>query len=225
MKGSYISLFDVIGPVMVGPSSSHTSGAAAIAWTARQIFTGTPGKVKFTLYGSFSETYKGHGTDRALIGGILGYKPDDLRIRDAYEEAEKAGLEASFVIDKETKTAHPNTVDVFMETETGHTLLIRGESVGGGRIRITKMNNIDVDFTGEYSTLIVGHRDERGMASFITSCLAMHDINIAFMKIFREGKGEKAITVIESDDVLPEQLKHELMSHEGIDSVDAIELL
>lgn len=111
MRNNYISMFDIIGPVMVGPSSSHTSGAAAIAWMARQILSGVPVHVTFTLYGSFADTYQGHGTDRALIGGMLGYRPDDVRIRTAFEEAREAGLDVEFVVDKEEEMPHPNTVD------------------------------------------------------------------------------------------------------------------
>lgn len=226
MRKNYIGLFDVIGPVMVGPSSSHTSGAASIAWMARQIFTGTPVKVDYTLYGSFADTYKGHGTDRALVGGMLGYRPDDIRIRNAFEYAREAGMLVSFTADRDTEVSHPNTVDIVMESAEGHRLLVRGESLGGGRVRITRMNNIDVDFTGEYSTLIVGHRDEAGTLAFITSRLANHEINIAYMKLFRERKerGGPAFTVIEADDFLPDELGDELLEYPTIESVDMIEL-
>lgn len=223
MSNSFISMFDVIGPVMVGPSSSHTSGAATIAWMARQIFTGNPEKVTFTLYGSFAETYLGHGTDRALIGGMLGYKSDDVRIRNAYEHAEEAGMQVEFIVDKETAVSHPNTVDIVM-TEADHTLLIRGESVGGGRVRIKRMNNIDVDFTGEYSTIIISHLDRMGTVAFITTFMAEHDINIATLKLFREEKGKKAVTVIETDDYISEELKEMYLKHKYITSVDLIEI-
>lgn len=226
MRSNYIGLFDVIGPVMVGPSSSHTSGAASIAWMARQIFSGTPVKVDFTLYGSFADTYKGHGTDRALVGGLLGYRSDDVRIRNSFEYAKEAGMLVSFTADRDTEVSHPNTVDILMENEEGHKLLVRGESLGGGRVRITRMNNIRVEFTGEYSTLIVGHRDEAGTVAFITSRLANYQLNIAYMKMFRENKerGGNAFTVIESDDFLPEALKEELLGYPTIRSVDIIEL-
>lgn len=224
MSKTYIGIFDVIGPIMVGPSSSHTSGAASIAWMARQILTGTPSKVKFTLYGSFAETYRGHGTDRALVGGILGYRPYDIRIRDAYQQAREAGLGIEIVPDRETSVGHPNTVDIELEGEDGHKLLVRGESIGGGRVRITKINDIEVDFTGEYSTMIVGHRDKAGTLAFITSRLANHQVNIAFMKLFRDGKGKTAITVIESDESIPAEVTDELLKYETINSVDLIEI-
>ena len=224
MRKNYIGLFDVIGPVMVGPSSSHTSGAASIAWAARQIFSGTPVRADFTLYGSFADTYRGHGTDRALVGGVLGYRPDDKRIRESFENAKAAGLRYSFRADSVTETAHPNTVDIVMESADGHRLLVRGESLGGGRMRIVRINDINVDFTGEYSTLIVGHRDEEGTLAFITGRLAEHHVNIAFMKLFREDKGSHAFTVIESDEYLPEEIRGELLEYPTIESVDVIEL-
>lgn len=224
MSKDYIGIFDVIGPVMVGPSSSHTSGAVMIAWMSRQIFSGTPKKVTFTLYGSFADTYKGHGTDRALIGGMLGYKPDMLEIRSAYEHAAKAGLDVSFVPDSKTEVDHPNTVDVLMEDVCGHTLLVRGESIGGGRVRITRMNDIEVDFTGENSTMIIGHQDVPGMIAFITHCLAEHSVNIASLKNFRKEAGKGAITVVEADGFIPEEVKDTIMDHKSVVSVDLIEL-
>lgn len=224
MKKSYIGLFDVIGPVMVGPSSSHTSGANYIAWMARQIFTGTPAKARFVLYGSFADTYRGHGTDRALIGGVLGFRSDDKRIRNAYAHAKGAGLKVEFRVDAGTEVAHPNTVDVIMETADGHQLLVRGESLGGGRARITRLNDIDVDFNGERSTLIVEQKDESGVIAFITNIFARRGMNIAFMKVFRDKDGDHAYTVIESDDFLPEELREELLGHQAILSVEMIEL-
>ena len=224
MSNNYIGIFDVIGPVMVGPSSSHTSGAATIAWMARQIFSGSPCKVTFTLYGSFAETYRGHGTDRALIGGMLGYRSDDVRIRNAYQHAREEGLAVEFKVDRLTDTGHPNTVDVLMERDDGHTLLIRGVSVGGGRVRIVRLNEIEVDFTGEYSTMIVGHQDKTGTAAYITSRFAEHSINIAALKLFREEKGKNAFTVIESDGFISEELKDEILQYETVMSVDLIEL-
>ena len=224
MAHNYLGLFDVIGPEMVGPSSSHTSGAATIAWMARQIFSGTPSKVTFVLYGSFAETYKGHGTDRALIGGMRGYKSNDVRIRDAYAYARKNWLAVDFIVDKETQVSHPNTVDVIMTDEEGHELLIRGESVGGGRVRIRRLNNIEVDFTGEYSTMIIGHQDVTGTVAYITNCLAEASVNVAKLKLFREGKGLKAFTVIETDSTISEELKEKILQYETVTSVDLIEI-
>ena len=224
MRKNYIGLFDVIGPIMVGPSSSHTSGAATIAWMTRQIFTGKPVRADITFYRSFADTYQGHGTDRAVVGGLLGFRSYDKRIRDAFELAKDAGLVVSFTADRETKTPHPNTVDILLEGDDGHTLFVRGESLGGGRVRIVQLNNIFVEFTGEYSTLIVGHQDKAGTLAYITSRLAEHKVNIAFMKLFREEKGQRAFTVIESDDFLPDSLTGELLAYPTSDTVDMIAL-
>jgi L-serine dehydratase len=191
---------------------------------ARQIFSGTPVKATFTLYGSFAETYKGHGTDRARIGGMLGYRPDDMRIRDAYAQARSNGLEVEFIADKDTQVAHPNTVDVVMEASDGHQLLIRGESIGGGRVRIRRVNNIEVDFTGEFSTMLIGHLDVTGTVAYITKCLAESKVNIATLKLFREEKGKNAFTVVEADGFISEELKEKILSYETVNSVDLIEV-
>lgn len=209
---------------MVGPSSSHTSGAAKMAWMARQIFKHQPSRVTFTLYGSFAETYKGHGTDRALIGGILGFREYDTRIRNAYEEAEKAGVAIKFIEDHETKRPHPNTVDIVQEDDAGGKLFVCAESIGGGRVRIIQINDIRVDFNGDYSTLIVGHLDRTGTIAYITSCLAKHKINIANMRMFREERGEKAVVIIETDDFIPEELEEEIGAYETVFRVELIEL-
>ena len=152
---SFISAFDVMGPNMIGPSSSHTAGAARIAFLARKMLNGTLKKVQFTLYGSFAKTYHGHGTDRALLGGIMGFGTDDMRIRDSFEIAKDIGLDFSFVPNEIETDVHPNTVDILMTNENGDHILIRGESLGGGKARICRINDVEVDFTGEYSTLIV----------------------------------------------------------------------
>lgn len=224
MSNNFISIFDVIGPVMVGPSSSHTSGAATIAWMSRQIFSGTPVHVTFTLYGSFADTYLGHGTDRALIGGMLGYRSDDMRIRNAYDHAKENGLRVEFIADPVTEVGHPNTVDILMESADGHTLSIRGESIGGGRVRIRKMNDIDVDFTGEYSTMIIGHTDKTGTIAYISSRLAAHKVNIATLRLFRKEKGKDAFTVIETDSAIPDELKEEILQLDNIESFELIEI-
>ena len=180
-----ISVFDVIGPHMVGPSSSHTAGACAIALLANKMLKGEVKKVKFTLYGSFARTYKGHGTDKALLGGILGFKTDDLRIRDAFKIAKEQSLEFEFIENHTGIENHPNTVDIDMESLRGYKLSLRGESIGGGKMRIASINNITVDFSGEYCSLIVKQNDKPGVAAHITKCLSDFDVNIAFMRLFR----------------------------------------
>ena len=149
---SFISVFDVMGPNMIGPSSSHTAGAARIALLARKLLTGSLKKVEFTLYGSFAKTYHGHGTDRALLGGIMGFATDDVRIRDSFQIATDNGIEYSFIPNNVETDVHPNTVDILMVNEEGQEMTIRGESLGGGKARLCRINGVEVDFTGEYSS-------------------------------------------------------------------------
>ncbi|MGN0295266.1 MAG: L-serine ammonia-lyase, iron-sulfur-dependent subunit beta [Lachnospiraceae bacterium] len=200
---SFISVFDVLGPVMVGPSSSHTAGTAQIAFLAQKLIGGSVKKVTFTLYGSFSRTYQGHGTDRALLGGIMGFSTDDTRICDSFRIAQELGLEYCFKIDHEDTDIYPNTVDIAMTGSEGREMTVRGESLGGGKVRIVRINQVEVDFTGEYSAVIVIHRDKPGVAAHITKCLSDSNVNIAFMRLFREAKGYTAYTIVESDDLLP----------------------
>lgn len=221
---NYISIFDIIGPNMIGPSSSHTAGAASMALMARNLFKKEPVKVTFTLYGSFAKTYSGHGTDKALLGGIMGFATDDIRIRDAYEIADQRGLKYEFVIDDKTHTNHPNTADMLLEAEDGTVGFVRGESVGGGKIKIVRINNIDVEFTGEYSTLIVKQTDKPGVVAHITKCLSDNDVNIAFMRLFREEKGQNAYTVIESDQHIPESIEEKIMEHEYVHSTKVVQV-
>lgn len=213
---NYISIFDVIGPEMIGPSSSHTAGAAAMALLARKLFSEEPVAVKFTLYGSFSKTYSGHGTDKALLGGVQGFEPNDVRIRDAFSLADEAGLKYDFVIDEDGDGGHPNTADILLTAANGRELFVRGWSIGGGKVKIVKIDNIDVDFTGEYSTLIVKQLDKPGVVAWLTSCLALQDVNIAFMRLFREAKGEIAYTIIESDEKIPADVLDALGTHKHV---------
>lgn len=211
-----ISVFDVIGPNMVGPSSSHTAGAAAIALLAGKMAGGPIRQVTFTLYGSFAKTYRGHGTDRALVGGILGFETDDLRIRSAFELAREQGLAFAFQINEEETDIHPNSVDIQMDMADGGRLTVRGVSLGGGKMKITRLNGINVDFTGEYCTLIVRQYDEPGVVAHITNCLSACRVNIAFMRLFREGKGKIAYTIVESDHDISDEIKHQISIHKDI---------
>lgn len=156
-----IGTFDILGPNMIGPSSSHTAGALKIAFIAGKLVKEKPVKVKFVLYGSFARTYHGHGTDRALVGGILGYHPDDERIRDSFEHAAEAGLEFEFEEDFEDKEIYPNTVDIYVTDASGVTMSLQGKSIGGGNAVITKLNGVDVELSGNYTTLIVEHIDKK----------------------------------------------------------------
>ena len=203
---SFISAFDVIGPNMIGPSSSHTAGADVIGYLARKLAPGEIRKVTFRLYGSFAKTYHGHGTDKALLGGLLGFRSDDERIVKSFEIARERGIEFSFVPDFEETEVHPNTADILMECDNGKTMNIRGESLGGGKARICRLNGVEVDFTGQYHAMFVIQNDRPGVLAHITHCLSESLVNIAFMRLFREEKGNIAYTFAESDDPIPEDV-------------------
>ena len=221
---SFISVFDVLGPNMIGPSSSHTAGAVSMALLARKMCPEPIKKVTFTLYGSFAKTYHGHGTDRALLGGILGFSTDDARIRDAFELAKEFGVEYEYIIDEETVTDHPNTADIAMTGINGYELMVRGESIGGGKIKIVRIGNIDVEFTGEYSTLVVKQIDKPGVVTHITQCLSNQNVNIAFMRLFREGKGKTAYSVVESDERIPDEILEEIRQNPYVQEILLIQI-
>lgn len=202
---SNFSVFDIIGPRMTGPSSSHTAGAARLALVARKIAGDDVAEASFTLYGSFAETGKGHGTDKALIGGILGMEPDDPSIREAYAVAAERGVLVNVDFSDEAPV-HPNTARIHVVSSTGKTTDVLGTSIGGGNIRITEINGLSVEFTGEYHTLIAQYEDEPGIISAISTVLARLNINIAFMKVFRHGKGESALMTIETDQEITQEV-------------------
>ncbi|MBQ2401843.1 MAG: L-serine ammonia-lyase, iron-sulfur-dependent subunit beta, partial [Lachnospiraceae bacterium] len=181
-----IGIFDILGPNMIGPSSSHTAGALRIAFIAGKMVS-KPVSVKYVLYGSFARTYRGHGTDRALVAGILGYQTDDERIRDSFEHAHAAGVEFEFIENFTETEVYPNTVDVYVKDENGNEVSLRGESIGGGNAVITKLNGVDVELTGNYNTLVVEHIDKKGVLAFLTAILSANEINIATLRLFREG--------------------------------------
>lgn len=216
---SFISVFDVLGPNMVGPSSSHTAGAVAIANVAHKLLAPPLKKVDFTLYGSFAKTYQGHGTDRALLGGIMGFSTDDLRIRDSFRIAHERGLTFSFIPNETETDIHPNTVDIRMENAAGQVMTVRGESLGGGKMHIVRINGVHVDFSGEYASVVVIQQDKPGVVAHLTKVLSDRNVNIAFMRLFREGKGDTAYSIIESDGTLPDGIDQELRANPYIRDV------
>lgn len=219
-----IGVFDVIGPVMVGPSSSHTAGALKIALIASKMASSRITKARFVLYGSFARTYKGHGTDRALLAGIMGFGTDDLRIRDSFQLAKESGLDYTFEINEAETDLHPNTVDIFLSMEDGGEISVRGVSTGGGNCRIEKINHIDVDLTGNYPTLLICQRDTSGVVAYITKCLSESGINIAFMKLYRESRGQTAYTIIETDSDIPVQVTQRVRQNQEIESAMIIKI-
>ena len=220
---AFISVFDVLGPNMIGPSSSHTAGAAIIAYLAQKMIAPPLRRADFRLYGSFAKTYRGHGTDRALVGGILGFSADDERIRDSFALAKQQGLEFRFIPDETETDVHPNTVEIRMENAAGRVMTVRGESLGGGKVRIVSINGVKVDFTGEYNALIVVQRDKPGVVAHITKILSDRDVNIAFMRLFREQKGHTAYTIVESDQRLPEGVDALLLENPNITDVMVVQ--
>ena len=202
-----MDIFDILGPVMVGPSSSHTAGAARIGAMARTLLGEEVADAKLHLYGSFAETGKGHGTDRALVAGLLGMKPDDLRIPNAFEEAEKAGLR--YTIDEtDLRDAHPNTAVLELTGKGGHALTVQASSLGGGRIMVNKLDGIEVNFTGESNTLVVRNQDEFGSVAAVTSILNQLRVNVANMSVHRHKRGGDALMVIETDQhIKPKQVE------------------
>ena len=202
-----INIFDMMGPVMVGPSSSHTAGAARIGNMGRTLLGEEVARADIGLYGSFAETGFGHGTDRALLAGLLGMKPDDLRIPNAYEEANRAGMAYSFRT-VELRDAHPNTALLELTGKSGKKLTLQAASIGGGAIVVNKIDGIDVNFTGDFNTLIVRYQDESGSVAAITSILSQVHINVANMSVNRHRRGGDALMVIETDQhIKPRQVE------------------
>ncbi|MEO2237700.1 L-serine ammonia-lyase, iron-sulfur-dependent subunit beta [Dorea sp. YH-dor226] len=209
------NIFDILGPVMVGPSSSHTAGAARIGLIARQLFGRQPEKATVYLHGSFAATGKGHGTDKALIAGLLGMLPDDMRIPSSFEVAHEEGMEFT-IQNKDIKEAHPNTAQIIMEAEGVPTMKIQAYSIGGGRIRVCKLDGIDVNFSGESCTLIIRNVDEPGRIREVATALSNAEINVATMQVFRDKRGGTAVMVVETDQIVPREAIEDLESKPGI---------
>lgn len=193
-----MDLFDVIGPVMIGPSSSHTAGVARIGRVVRRLLGEAPSRADIIFYGSLAKTWKGHGTDRAVIGGLLDMDVDDPRLRESLSVAQAQGLSYTFSV-SQLRDAHPNTVAIHAVGQSGAALRVQGASVGGGRIRILSIDGLEVNFTGEVDTLLIFHRDMPGVIASVTGLIAGAAVNIAAMRMFREEEGGKAIMVLELD--------------------------
>lgn len=204
-----MNVFDIIGPVMIGPSSSHTAGAARIGRIASKLLGQPAVSAKILLHGSFAKTYRGHGTDKALIAGIMGMKPDDSRLRESPALAEKAGLTVEITTGI-IEGAHPNTAQIELTAGDGSRVSVRGASVGGGNILITHINGMPVEVTGQYTTLVVVHKDTPGMIAAVTDYMAKNGINICNFRLGRERKGGIAVMTIEVDGTAGEQLKEHI---------------
>ena len=187
-----LNIFDILGPVMIGPSSSHTAGAARMGNMARTLLGSEPVETKIHLHGSFAETGKGHGTDRAIVGGLLGMKPDDSHIPFAFDEAKERGLK----------------YEIELTGADGKQLVMQASSIGGGRIVVNKLDGIDVNFTGNFNSLVIRNQDENGAVAAVTSILSQIRVNVANMSLCRHKRGGDALMVIETDQhVKPNQVE------------------
>ena len=217
----HMLLHDIIGPIMVGPSSSHTAGALAISAMARKLVGSQPASVTFKLYGSFAHTYSGHGTDRALVAGALGLSEQDERLRTSFEMARAVGLEYDFYT-AELDVPHENAVKMTFTAADGSRLDVVGASLGGGRIVITRIGEYPAEITADAPTLVIVQNDRKGMVSRVSQILAAHDINIGVMRLSRTARGEVACCVIETDGELPGGVLEEIRGVPGVLSARAI---
>ena len=213
-----MGLFDVVGPVMIGPSSSHTAGAARIGLMAREILKDEPRTVTITLYGSFAKTYKGHGTDKALVAGLLGFSADDVRLRTSFEIATQQGMDVTFHR-SEAEVDHPNTVRIAMKGKQGREMEIVGVSLGGGKIEIREINGASVSLSGEEHTLITVHRDKPGIIAQATTIMAIGHINVSNMRVFRSAKNATAVIIVCTDSPVPPEMVSMIKKISAIESV------
>lgn len=216
-----MSIFDVIGPVMIGPSSSHTAGAAKIGLLARNVYHQPFKKVSISLYNSFADTGPGHGTLQALVGGLLGFSMDDERIPHALEIAEKSGIEVDFAF-LEDPEKHPNYVRIKIHQDQQSPFYISGISVGGGHAKIVDINHNKVEFSGKHDLLILEYRDTCGMVAFVGDLLAKNNINIAYMQISRDAIEERALAILKLDAPAPGDIVETLKNKEGVYTAVAI---
>jgi L-serine dehydratase len=214
-------MFEVIGPVMIGPSSSHTAGAVRIGRLARAVFGQQPARVRIALHGSFASTGHGHGTDLALVAGLLGLAPDDERIRTADDEARAAGMEVAFIAE-DLGEVHPNTARIEMASADGRRVTVQGSSIGGADVVLTAIDDFDVAINGKLPVLVVEHHDQPGVIASVSAVLAEHGVNIASMEVSRERRGARALMVIETDQPVSGPAIEAVCSAEAVTSVRSV---
>ena len=218
-----MNIFDIMGPVMVGPSSSHTAGAARIGLITRRLLGGQPARAELLLHGSFAATGAGHGTDRALVAGLLGMRPDDARLPRAFELAKRAGMELA--LGKTVlRGAHPNSVLLRVEDAAGGKLEVVASSLGGGRVQVCAIDGLEARFNGEMPTLIIRNQDRPGMVAEVTAVLTRWAVNIATMQLYRNMRGGLAVMVLESDQPIRSAAVEELRACPGIERATYLEL-
>ena len=213
-----MNLFDVVGPVMIGPSSSHTAGAARIGRVARRLLGEDVAEARVGFCGSFARTWRGHGTDRAVVGGLMDVAADDARLRDSLDEAKRRGLRVTFE-EIQLKGAHPNTVRLRLRGVSGKQIEVIGASVGGGSIEIREIDGLSLRVTAQKHTLIIAHRDTPGIIARVSSLLAGAPVNIATMQVARSAAGGKAMTTMELDELPPDEIVAALRVMKGVESV------
>ena len=214
-------VFDILGPIMVGPSSSHTAGAAKLGKIAKTIVGTDIKEVTFLLHGSFGKTYKGHGTDRALVAGILGMEPSDDDLRNSISIAKSKGLNIKF-IEYDLGQVHPNTVKFLITDVNNNYFEIMGSSIGGGNVEINEINGNSVIITGENPTIITCHDDIPGTVAKVSDLIYEDKINIAFLKLVRGEKGKSATMTFEVDSTIPDTLVKDIKKITGINKVIVI---
>lgn len=218
-----MNIFDILGPVMVGPSSSHTAGAVRIGYISRKLMGEKIVKADIGLYGSFLLTGKGHGTTQAIVAGLLGMKPDNGLIPNAFEEAEKAGLIFN-LYEANLKDAHPNSVELKLIGENGKKLEIIGQSLGGSIINIAMIDGLSANISGDYPTLICSNTDVPGMVAKVSEILAVNNINIANLQLYRASRGKNAVFIAECDQEIDEAVLKEISNLKGISKVSYLSL-
>lgn len=218
--GSY-GVFDIMGPVMIGPSSSHTAGPCKIAGVARQVVGEKIQSAHFLLHGSLGEIYKGHGTDKALVAGILGFQTNDERLTQSLELAQKEGISVSFE-KVDLHNAHPNTVKIEIKTVSGKFHTVTGSSLGGGKIVITEIDGLPLTFDGEHTTLLTKHKDQPGVVAHVTALLSAKNVNIASMELFRKERGDEATMILNTDSFISKDLLDQIRKAPGVTTAEVI---
>ena len=217
-----MDLFDIVGPIMVGPSSSHTAGAVRMGYVAGKLLGEPIQKAEILLYGSFLATGEGHGTRKAIVAGLLGMQTDDERIRFSLDVAKKVGLEIQ-IETGELEDTHPNTAEITLTAADGEKVSLRGSSIGGGNILITRVNGMEVALTGQNPALIVLHKDAPGTIAAVTELMAEYGVNICNFHLARETKGGLAVMTIESDSHFVPELNEKINRLENIYSSTMLE--
>ncbi|SFL31115.1 L-serine ammonia-lyase, iron-sulfur-dependent subunit beta [Pelosinus propionicus] len=220
-----MNIFDVIGPVMIGPSSSHTAGAVRLGNLALAILGEGVKEAVIGLHGSFAQTYRGHGTDLALSAGLQGWATDDTRIPKSFDSAKEAKFDISFSTINLGDLSHPNSVRFWLTGVNGNKCIVTGASIGGGRVVVTNIDDFPVEFNGDFPAILTMHRDRPGAIALVTSILSTQGVNVAQMKVFRKQKGGLAAMIVETDQPIDDAAFEVIGKLPHIQSVRRIQLV